>query len=179
MASNDVNSEGGITVPAFSLVVLVGPTSAGKSSFAERHFRPTEVVSSDVCRGLVADDETAMDANDDAFALLHTIVAMRLKRRLLTVVDATNLQPEARRPLLALARRNACPAAAIVFDVDERTLTERNLARAHRNLPPSVVRTHVARMRRSLWAIDGEGFEQVVVLRSADEIDAARVERRP
>ena len=166
-------------MPAFSLVVLVGPTSAGKSSFAARHFRGTEVVSSDVCRAAVADDETAMDANDDAFTLLHTIVAMRLKRGLLTVVDATNLQPEARRALLALARRNACPATAIVFDIDERTLTERNLARADRTLPPSVVRTHVARMRRSLTVIDGEGFEQAVVLGSAAEVDAATVERRP
>ena len=165
-------------MPAFSLVVLVGPTSAGKSCFAARHFRPTEVVSSDVCRAIVADDETAMEANDDAFTLLHTIVAMRLKRGLLTVVDATNLQLEARRPLLALARRNACPATAIVFDVDERTLTDRNLARGDRNLPPSVIRTHVARMRRSLRAIDGEGFEQAIVLHSADEIDAATVERR-
>ena len=165
-------------MPAFSLVVLVGPTSAGKSSFARRHFRPTEVVSSDACRAMVADDDAALDANDDAFEHLHTIVAMRLSRGLLTVVDATNLQTEARRPLLALAREHGCPATAVVFDVDERTLAERGLARPDRHLPPHVLRTHLARLRRTRGTIDREGFAQVVVLGSAGELDAATVERR-
>ena len=165
-------------MPAFSLVVLVGATGAGKSTFAARHFRPTEVVSSDACRALVADDEAAMDANEDAFELVHTVVAMRLRRRLLTAVDATNLQADGRRPLLDIARAYACPAVAIVLDVAEAALVERNLGRGRRERPPGLVRTHVSRLRRSLGTIGGEGFEQVVVLRSVDEIDAATVERR-
>jgi predicted kinase len=135
------------------------------------------VVSSDACRAIVADDEAAMDANDDAFELVHTVVAMRLRRRLMTVVDATNLQGDWRRPLLDIAGAYACPAVAIVFDVDEPTLLERNRARADHSLPPSVVHSHVSRMHRSLNTIGGEGFEQVVVLRSAGEVDAATVER--
>src|SRR5581483_3605115 len=115
-----------IEVPALSLVVLVGATASGKSSFARRHFLPTEVVSSDACRALVADDENVLDANDDAFAVLHAIAGTRLRRGRLTVVDATNVHPESRKPLVALARDHDVLPVAIVFDLPERELVERN-----------------------------------------------------
>src|SRR5215217_1099616 len=95
-----------ITIPEFALVVLIGASGSGKSTFARSHFLPTEVVSSDFCRGLVADDENAQDATEDAFDLLHTIAGRRMARGRLTVVDATNVQPESRRPLVALARKH-------------------------------------------------------------------------
>ena len=79
-----------ITVPAMGLVVLIGISGSGKSTFARTHFKPTEVVSSDFCRGLVADDENDQSATPDAFDVLHYIVSTRLRRGLLTVVDATN-----------------------------------------------------------------------------------------
>src|SRR5579872_4730642 len=93
-----------IKIPRLSLVVLIGPSGSGKSTFARRHFRSTEVLSSDACRGLVSDDENAQSATHDAFDVLHYIAAKRLARGLLTVVDATNVQVEARKPLVALAR---------------------------------------------------------------------------
>src|ERR687887_74972 len=93
-----------ITIPELSLVVLVGPSGAGKSTFARKHFQATEVLSSDFCRGLVSDDENSQAATNDAFELLHFIARKRLAAGKLTVVDATNVQPEARKPLLALAR---------------------------------------------------------------------------
>lgn len=164
-------------MPAFSLVVLVGPTSAGKSSFARRHFLPTEVVSSDVCRALVDDDELSLEANEDAFDLVHIIAAMRLRRGRLTVVDATNLQRAARWPLLEIARDHHCPAVAIAFDLDERTLLERNDARSDRRLPEHVVKRHASQMRSALRALDREGFARVDVLRSVDEVDAATLVR--
>ena len=67
-----------LTIPELSLVVLVGPSGSGKSTFARRHFRPTEVLSSDYCRGLVSDDENSQDATPDAFELLHFIARKRL-----------------------------------------------------------------------------------------------------
>src|SRR4030095_1976488 len=93
-----------ISIPKLSLVVLIGPSGSGKSTFARRHFLPSEVLSSDFCRGLVGDDENDQAATKDAFELLHYIAAKRLARGRLTVIDATNVQPEARRPLVALAR---------------------------------------------------------------------------
>ena len=92
-----------ITIPELSLVVLVGASGSGKSTFARAHFRPTEVLSSDSCRALVSDDESDQTATGDAFDVLHFIAARRLARGKLTVVDATNVQPEARKPLVALA----------------------------------------------------------------------------
>src|SRR6059058_6094653 len=93
-----------IILPDPCLVVLIGPSGAGKSSFARRHFRPTEVLSSDFCRGLVADDENDQAATPAAFDVLHFVAAKRLAAGRVTVVDATNVQPEARKPLVVLAR---------------------------------------------------------------------------
>jgi protein phosphatase len=104
-----------ITIPEFSLVVLIGASGAGKSSFARRHFLPTETISSDFCRGLVSDDENSLEATHDAFDVLHYIAAKRLAAARLTVVDATNVQTAARAPLIALARKYHCLPVAIVF----------------------------------------------------------------
>src|SRR6185436_6820285 len=90
-----------LSIPALSLIVLVGPSGSGKSTFARSQFLPTEVISSDFCRGLVADDENDQAASDDAFAVLHFIAAKRLERMKLVVVDATNVQTSARKPLIA------------------------------------------------------------------------------
>ena len=156
-----------IELPGSALVVLVGASGAGKSTFAQRHFLPTEVVSSDHLRAVVAGDESALDANEDAFALLHTIVAMRLKRGLLTVVDATNLRADSRRPLLQLARDHGCAAVAVVLDVPPDVCEQRS------SIPPQVVRRHVRALRESLPTLRSEGFDDVVVLRGADAVDDA------
>src|SRR2546423_1062217 len=103
-----------LMIPELSLVILVGPSGCGKSTFARRHFKASEVLSSDFCRGLVSDDENAQDATGDAFDVLKFIAAKRLARGLLTVIDATNVQPESRAPLIELAREHDVLAAAIV-----------------------------------------------------------------
>ena len=81
-----------IDIPALSLVVLVGASGSGKSTFARTHFRATEVISSDFCRGLVSDDENDQAASKDAFEVLNFIAAKRLAAGRLTVIDATNVQ---------------------------------------------------------------------------------------
>ena len=120
------------TIPALSLVLLVGPSGSGKSTFARTHFKPTEVISSDSCRGLVADDENDQSATGDAFEVLHYIARKRLAAGRLTVIDATNVQAEARKPLLALAREYHVLPVAIVFDLPERLCHERNADRPDR-----------------------------------------------
>src|SRR5205085_4148318 len=122
-----------ITIPELSLVALIGASGAGKSAFARKHFKPTEVLSSDFCRGLVRDDEADQAATPDAFAVLHFIASRRLAAGRLTVVDATNVQPEARKPLVALARQYHCLPVAVVFDLPERLCQDRNRARPDRD----------------------------------------------
>src|SRR5512140_3604613 len=97
-----------LTIPELSFVVLIGASGSGKSTFARKHFKPTEILSSDVCRGLVSDDENNQDATNDAFDVLHSIARKRLARGLLTVIDATNVQEDARKPIVALAREFHC-----------------------------------------------------------------------
>src|SRR6476660_5970801 len=118
-----------ISIPNLSLVVLIGPSGSGKSTFARKHFLPTEVLSSDACRAMVSDDENNQAVTAEAFALLHYIAAQRLALGRLTVIDATNVQPEARAPLVELARKYHCLPVAIVLDVPERVCHERNAGR--------------------------------------------------
>ncbi len=168
-----------LTLPELSLVVLVGVSGAGKSTFARRHFKPTEILSSDFCRGLVSDDENCQAATKDAFDVLHFIARKRLAAGRLTVVDATNVQPEARRPLVELAREFHCLPVALVLDVPERVAHERNRSRPDRDFGPHVIRQQAAQLHRSLRGLPREGFRRVHVLRSLEEIEAAEIVREP
>jgi protein phosphatase len=168
-----------ITIPELSLVVLIGPSGCGKSSLGRKYFLPTEVVSSDFCRGLVSDDENDQSATDDAFALLHTIVSKRLARGRLTVIDATNVQPEARKSLVELAREYHVLPVAIVFDVPEKLCHERNANRPNRQFGPHVVRNQKQQMHRSLRGLGREGFRHIFKLSSPEEVDAVEIERQP
>src|SRR4051794_35654209 len=118
-----------LSIPALSLVVLIGSTGSGKSTFARKHFRETSIVSSDACRGIVSDDENEQAATPEAFALLHHIAGVRLRRGLRTVVDATNVQPKARQELIELARAHDVLPVAIVLDVPEQECVQRNVSR--------------------------------------------------
>ena len=163
-----------IKVPEMGLVVLVGVSGSGKSHFARKHFKPTQVVSSDHCRAVVSDDENDQSATEDAFDLLHHIVATRLRRGLLTVVDATNVQSKSRQSLLKLAKDHDVRAVAIVLDVPERVAVERNAARTDRDLPAHVVPRQRRELRRGLKALQRE-FRTVYVLNGVEEIDAATI----
>ena len=166
-------------IPALSLVLLVGPSGSGKSTFAATHFGSFETVSSDFCRGLVSNDENSQAATEDAFDLLHTIVGKRLARGLLTVVDATNVQPEGRKALVSLARRHHVLPAAIVLNLPEAVCRERNRDRSDRQFGPHVIRNQCSQLRRSLKSLKREGFRKIVRLDSVEEIAAAEIVRTP
>jgi protein phosphatase len=166
-----------ITIPDLALVVLIGPSGAGKSSFAARHFAPSEVLSSDFCRLLVADDENDQAATRAAFDVLGYIAGKRLEAGRLTVVDATSVQRDARAPLICLAREHHVLPVAIVLDVPEKVCAERNADRPDRNLPAHAMRRQHQQLRKSIKGLQREGFRRVFVLKGTDEIDAASVER--
>jgi len=164
-----------LKLPELALVLLIGSTGAGKSTFAHRLFQPTEIVSSDTCRGLVSDDENNLAATDDAFDLLHYWVAKRLKRGRLTVVDATNVRAEDRKSLVALARQHHCLPVAVVLDVPDAVAEARNRQRPDRQgLKPHVIANHRRLLRQSLRSLKAEGFRQVVHLRGVAEVDAVQ-----
>lgn len=168
-----------LTIPELSLVVLMGVSGSGKSTFARRLFKPTEILSSDLCRGWVSDDENSQAATNDAFDVLHFIARKRLAAGKLTVIDATNVQAEAREPLVQLARDFHCLPVAIVLDLPERTAHERNRSRPDRDFGPHVIRQQAAQLRKALRTLQREGFRHVHVLRSPAEIAAAEIIREP
>jgi len=165
-----------LRLPADAMVVLVGPSGSGKSSFAARHFPPTQVLSSDALRAMVADDANDQTATNAAFELLHAALAMRLSRRRLTVVDATSVEGWARERLLAVAGQHRRPAAAIVFDLPLALCLERNGARTDRRLPPASIRRQHQRMRGSLDGLVTEGFDPIAVLGTPEAVEALRIE---
>jgi protein phosphatase len=166
-----------------SLVVLIGAAGSGKSTFAARHFAEDEILSSDRFRELVSGDEADQGATRAAFGRLHRELTRRLAGGMLTVVDATSLEPYSRRALLVRASAAGIPATAIVLDLPAATVLARNAARRPRIVDEEVVRRHLSRLRAALDGpmppLQREGFAQVVVLRDTDEVDRVRIRRRP
>lgn len=168
-----------ITIPELSLVVLVGPSGCGKSTFAASHFKPTEIISSDFCRALVSDDENNQAATKDAFEVLHFIAGKRLAAGKLTVIDATNVQPEARRPLVALAREHHVIPVVLVLNLPDRICQDRNKLRPDRNFGPHVIRQQSSQLRRSLRNLKREGFRHVHEFSTPEGVAEVVIERQP
>ncbi len=170
--------EKNIITPDPSLVLLIGASGCGKSTFAKKHFRDTEVLSSDRLRAMISDDEDNQVVTRDAFEILHLIAEKRLVHGRLAVVDATNVQPQSRKPLLSLAWRLEVPAIAIVFDLPEETCLRRNARRRDRRVEPGVVHRQYEELQESLDILEKEGFRQVYFLSSDVEVDAAVISRQ-
>lgn len=168
-----------IELPDFTLVLLVGASGSGKSTFARRHFRPTEVLSSDFFRGLVSDDENDQAVSTQAFETLHYVLAKRLELRKLTVVDATNVQSESRKPLLALAKKYHVRPVAFVLDIPEEVCLQRNQLRPDRQFGRHVVAHHRSQLRRSMKELAREGVREIHRLSGPEEVDSVRIERIP
>jgi protein phosphatase len=161
-----------IQVPELSLVVLIGATGSGKSTFAQKHFKATEIISSDACRGMVSDDENSQASSADAFALAGYIAGLRLKNGLLTVIDATNVQEESRRDWVKLAREYHCLPVAVILNMPEKVCVQRNALKPDRQFGPHVIPQHIAQLKRSFKRLKLEGFRHIFELRSPGEVDA-------
>jgi predicted kinase len=135
--SDDLAPAPALGLPRMSLVLLVGASGSGKSTFARKHFGPYEVLSSDFFRGLVSNDENDQAATPAAFEALRHVAGQRLRAGLLTVIDATNVQAESRRSLVQLARDHDVLPVAIVLDVPVGVCVERNAARTDRSFGAS------------------------------------------
>ena len=169
--------EQALEVPEGSLVVLVGASGSGKSTFAEKNFLATEVLSSDLCRALVSDDENDQTASSDAFDVLRFIARKRLTLGHLTVVDATSVRSQDRVHLVTLARLHGSTSVAIVFDLSEDICLEWNRARPGRKVDPRVVRRQISDLEASMPGLGDEGFEHVYVLSSPRDVDTAVIKR--
>jgi len=161
-----------IQIPELSLVVLIGATGSGKSSFASKHFKSTEIISSDACRGMVSDDENNQAASADAFALARYITGLRLKNGLVTVIDATNVQEEALKDWIKLAKEYHCLPVAIILNMPEKVCAQRNALRPDRNFGAHVIPQHISQLKRSFKKLKYEGFRHIIELRSPEEVDA-------
>ncbi len=168
-----------LKIPRLSLVVLVGVSSSGKSTWARKHFLPTEIVSSDNCRALISDDENNQSVTPEAFQLLHAIVEARLRLGRLTVVDATNVQKDARTSLLKLARQYHVLPIAVVFKISERICLDRSAQRTDRRIQSYVIQQQAMHLRRSLGHFREEGFAKAHIFESVEAVESTTVKRVP
>ncbi|MER8948447.1 AAA family ATPase [Mesorhizobium sp. M0809] len=152
-----------LTIPDFALVVLIGSTGSGKSTFATKHFLTTEIISSDQCRALISDDETDQDVSADAFDLVREIAGKRLKHRRLAVIDATNVRAADRKPWIELARKWHALPVAVVLDPGVEVCVARNAVRADRQFGAGVAQRMTTEIRKGLGGLQREGFRQVCV----------------
>lgn len=166
-----------IELPEFCLIAMIGGTSSGKTSFANRHFLPTEVLSSDFFRGMVCDDSNDQNISEDAFDLLYYAANKRLNHRKLTVIDATNLHQETRKKIVSIAKEQNVHAAAIVLNLPEEILQERNKLRPDRNLPERVIRQHCREVQRSIRGLKREGFRFVYIINSLEQLEHTEIIR--
>ncbi len=168
-----------IRLPDPSLVLLVGAAGSGKTTLARRCFDADEVISSDRLRELLSGDEANQAVSGAAFQILHERVAGRLAAGRLTVVDATNVEPHARRALLELARAAGTPAVAIVLDIGIRACLDQNGQRPGRSVEPAVIERQADALRRSLAGegLAGEGFAAIHRLETPGEIAAVAIAR--
>jgi protein phosphatase len=171
-----------IIIPGNTLVVLCGPAGCGKSTFATKHFPPTQVVSSDICRALVSDDPANQGVSGHAFDLMHFIIEKRLYLGRLTVADATNLKREDRRPIVKIARWYRFNRAAIIFNIPLDVCLARNRAR-DRVVPEEALRAQYDLLMKTLQTIDREGYNYVYVLDQSAQsnvtVKVGRVVNRP
>ena len=168
-----------IEIPEIAVVALIGVSGSGKTTFAKRHFKPTETLSSDHFRAMVSDDENNQQVSEQAFDALYYIAGKRLDLGLLTVIDATNVQKEARAAVLRLAKEQNCHAVAIVLDVPEKTCKERNEKRKDRDFDERVITRQGGQLRRSIKHLQRDGFRHVYVLDSESDIDNVEIVRTP
>ncbi len=159
------------------MVALVGATSSGKSTFAHKYFKPTEVLSSDFFRGMVSDNENDQSVTADAFDLLYYAANKRLDNMKLTVIDATNLQKSAREKVLQTAKAQNVHTAAIVLNLPEELLQQRNKERPDRNLPERVVSRHCADVKRSIRNLKREGFRFIYIINSIEQLENCEIVR--
>ncbi len=170
------------------LVVLVGPAGSGKSTFARRWFAADEILSSDAFRGRLGRDDADQRATGRAFRALQAALDERLRSGRLTVVDATSIRTEARRPLLRAASKAGLSAVAIVLDLSLDECLAGDLARSDRHVDPAVIGRQWAAVRPLIGSADlsthavpallAEGFEQAIRLAGRPAVDASRVRRR-
>jgi protein phosphatase len=163
-----------LRIPPSALIVLIGPAASGKSTWATKHFRSTQIVSSDQCRALIADDEADQEASRDAFRIFHRIINERLKRGLLTVADSTALTATARADLLRSALVYNRPTVAVVFMMPAEVQRQWNQSRS-RHVPAAVLSEHRQMAQQMLNAICNEGFNQITILHSPADSDAMRI----
>lgn len=168
-----------IEIPALALIALVGASGSGKSTFARTHFKSTEVISSDVCRGLVSDDESDQTVTRDAFDVLYYIAAKRLAAGRLTVIDATHVRAEARAPIVRLAKAHDVLPVAVVLNLPEALCQAHNQQRPDRQVSTQVVRQQVQQLHQALHTLQREGFRRVTVLDTLEQIATVELIRIP
>jgi predicted kinase len=132
-------------------VVLVGPPASGKSSFvraliARGQIDEDAVISSDEIRAELFGASPTDEADAQIFAERDRRIVIRLAAGQTAVAESTNVTPEARARLIAIARRFDAPVTMLRFTPDLAVLLQQHAGRGRTDLTAADVRAYAAVM---------------------------------
>jgi protein phosphatase len=167
-----------VELPENCLVVLIGASGSGKSTFAEKLFLPSEILSSDAIREMISDDPLDISANPLTFRCLRELLSARLRLGRFTVIDATNTKSRDRADYVKMARSNDFYSFVIVLNPGLETALTRNRERRGRKpTPDAVVKRQYGELLAELGSLEEEGFDGGHFLERQEDIDSLVIER--
>ncbi|MER6784252.1 AAA family ATPase [Streptomyces sp. NPDC000658] len=108
-------------------------------------------------------DAGVQEATGDAVDALHLLLEARMRRRLFTVVDATNVTRSAREPLVAAAKRhNMLPIPVMVATPGSVCIERQGPRPANRTVPEATVIKQCQDVVNSHRTLKAEGFPEIV-----------------
>ncbi|MEN3038876.1 MAG: AAA family ATPase [Candidatus Kryptonium sp.] len=152
-----------IRITPRTLVVLCGVAGSGKSTFAKKFFKRTQIVSSDHCRAMISDNPANQAVSKHAFDLFYFIIEKRLLVGRLTVADATSLSKETRSQLIEIARKYGFRVVIVIFDIPVEICIERDKNRP-RKVGEQVIRNQYVNFLEAKKSIPTEGFDEIFIL---------------
>lgn len=158
-----------ITIPKPSLVILVGPSCSGKTTFSKKYFEDDEIISMDL------NNQGNKKAKENSIDILYNQISKKLEIGKIVVLDSSNLIESTRKVLLRFANEFHILPIAIVFNISEKECLKRNESKGI--VSDCLIKAQMTYLNKTLKTIEKEGFSKVYILNDTKDIDRVKIER--
>lgn len=132
-----------------ALIILVGPPASGKSTWGKKFAADNNVVyvSTDELRAKLGSGEADQSVSYAAFQVAKRNVGAALDANKSAMIDATSVNPKARKDWINIARGRGAYVIAVAFEVSPSELYRRDSERS-RHVGKEVIDRFVAKYQR-------------------------------